>query len=263
MFEEIYHEYLNHKNEQNRKERYEGNESWYHASGAGFCSRKLYFESVEKAKPTNPPNEKNMRVMRVGSIIHEDVQNALIYYNNIINNNINNTNNTELLSSIAVERVKKFDTEGEISLSSLNVRGYYDILLQDCSASGTDEINRLYDIKTSSSWGFRQKFGKNSVQSENRNHYLQVATYGLALKEKLGSLESMSILYYNKDNSDIKEQIVPDVYLDKAKRYWYAINEEHKKGLPNFQHGVSPAYNWCCGYCQFKDHCNPPANYKR
>ena len=262
MFEEIYHEYLNHKNEQNRKERYEGNESWYHASGAGFCSRKLYFESVEKVEPTNPPNEKNSRVMRVGTIIHEDIQNALIYYNNI-NNNINNTNNTTLLSSIAVERVKKFDTEGEIRLSSFNVRGFYDILLQDCSASGTDEINRLYDIKTSSSWGFRQKFGKSAIPDENRNHFLQVATYGLALKEKLGSLESMSILYYNKDNSDIKEQVVPDVYLDKAKRYWYAINEEHSKGLPNFQHGVSPAYNWCCGYCQFKDHCDPPANYKR
>ena len=48
MFENIYHEYLIHKNEENRKERYDGNESWFHASGAGFCSRKLYFESVEK-----------------------------------------------------------------------------------------------------------------------------------------------------------------------------------------------------------------------
>ena len=265
MFEEIYHEYLNHKNEQNRKERYEGNESWYHASGAGFCSRKLYFESVEKAKPTNPPNEKSMRVMRLGTILHEDIQNALIYYNNILYNKDNNINNNTLLSNIAVDkRVNKFDTEGEIRLSSLNVRGFYDVLLQNCSASGTDETNRLYDIKTSSNWGFKQKFSKGTVlPSENRNHFLQVATYGLALKEKLGSLESMSILYYNKDNSYIKEQIVPDVYLDKAKRYWYAINEEHKKGLPNFQHGVSPAYNWCCGYCQFKDHCDPPVNYKR
>ena len=48
MFEEIYHEYLVYQNELNRKERYEGNEGWYHASGAGLCSRKLYFESVEK-----------------------------------------------------------------------------------------------------------------------------------------------------------------------------------------------------------------------
>ena len=45
MFEDIYHEYLVHQNELNKKERYDGNEDWYHASGAGLCSRKLYFES--------------------------------------------------------------------------------------------------------------------------------------------------------------------------------------------------------------------------
>ena len=258
MFEDIYQEYLVHKNEENRKERYEGNESWYHASGAGFCSRKLYYESVEKAEPTNPPNKKSMRVMRVGTILHQDIQDALIYYNNILYSKENNNDNM-LLESIAVESVKKFDTEGEIRLPKFRVRGFFDVLLQDFSASSTEGINRLYDIKTSSSWGFKQKFGRGSTQYENRNHYLQVATYGLALKEKLGSLESMSILYYNKDNSDIKEQIVPNEYLDKARRYWHSINEEHSRGLPGFVHGVSPAYKWCCNYCQFKDHCNPPA----
>ena len=50
MFEEIYHDYLLHKNEVNVEERYKGNEGWYHASGAGLCSRKLYYESVEKVK---------------------------------------------------------------------------------------------------------------------------------------------------------------------------------------------------------------------
>jgi len=258
MFEDIYQEYLVHKNEENRKERYEGNESWYHASGAGFCSRKLYYESVEKAEPTNPPNKKSMRVMRVGTILHQDIQDALIYYNNILYSKENNNDNM-LLESIAVESVKKFDTEGEIRLPEFRVRGFFDVLLQDFSASSTEGINRLYDIKTSSSWGFKQKFGRGSTQYENRNHYLQVATYGLALKEKLGSLESMSILYYNKDNSDIKEQIVPNEYLDKARRYWHSINEEHSRGLPGFVHGVSPAYKWCCNYCQFKDHCNPPS----
>ena len=45
--EGIYKDYLNRKEEENRELRYKGNESWYHASGAGSCSRKLYFESVE------------------------------------------------------------------------------------------------------------------------------------------------------------------------------------------------------------------------
>ena len=50
MFEDIYHDYLMYKNKLNVEERYENNEGWYHASGAGLCSRKLYYESVEKLK---------------------------------------------------------------------------------------------------------------------------------------------------------------------------------------------------------------------
>ena len=56
--EGIYKNYLDAKQEDNRKERYEGNEHWYHASGAGSCSRKLYFESIEKAEVTNPIDHK-------------------------------------------------------------------------------------------------------------------------------------------------------------------------------------------------------------
>jgi len=112
MFEEIYHEYLVHKNEQNRKERYEGNESWYHASGAGFCSRKLYYESVEKVFPTNEPAEINTRVMRLGTVIHQDIQDAIIYYNNIyskenINKEITKDKLSEQYMSWITKRLKK------------------------------------------------------------------------------------------------------------------------------------------------------------
>ena len=89
IFEKIYHSYLLHLNELNVGERYEGRESWYHASGAGFCSRKLYFESVEKAKPTNLPNKKSLRVMGLGTMIHNEIQSSLLYYNNINKDNIN------------------------------------------------------------------------------------------------------------------------------------------------------------------------------
>ena len=85
MFEEIYHDYLLHLNEKNRQERYKGNEGWYHASGAGLCSRKLYFESVERAKPTNPANKKSMRIMGLGTAMHKEIQSSLLYYNNYSN----------------------------------------------------------------------------------------------------------------------------------------------------------------------------------
>ena len=50
--EGIYRDFIDLKQEDNTKERYEGNEHWYHASGAGSCSRKLYFQSVLNVEPT-------------------------------------------------------------------------------------------------------------------------------------------------------------------------------------------------------------------
>ena len=255
MFEEIYQSYLLEKNEENRKDRYDGNEGWYHASGAGLCSRKLYFESVEKTEPTNPANKSSMRKMRVGTIIHEDIQNSLILYNNIYNNIENNI----LQGNITQEYNVKFDVEGEIRLPSLNVRGFYDVVSRDCSAEKTV---KLYDIKTTASFSFARKFSSKLQSPQvNRNHHLQLGTYGLGLREKYGDVDQMSIIYYNKDNSTMRETVVPNMFIDEAKRYWYSINEEHSKGLPGFNFGTSPANNWICGYCQFKSRCNPPPKF--
>ena len=55
---DVYNNYIKYQNDKNREERYKGKEHWYHASGAGSCSRKLYFESVERTEPSNPLDEK-------------------------------------------------------------------------------------------------------------------------------------------------------------------------------------------------------------
>jgi len=260
MFEQIYQDYLLVKNEENRKDRYDGNEGWYHASGAGLCSRKLYFESVEKTTPTNPPNKSSMRKMRVGTILHQDIQDSLILYNNIYNNiSQDNIEHNILQSNITQEYNVKFDVEGEIRLPSLNVRGFYDVVSRDCSAEKTV---KLYDIKTTASFSFARKFSRKlTAPQENRNHYLQLGTYGLGLREDGLDVDQMSIIYYNKDNSTMREVVVPNMFIDEAKRYWYSINEEHSKGLPGFNFGTSPANAWICGYCQFKSRCNPPPKF--
>ena len=256
MFEEIYNDYLLHLNEQNRKERYEGKEGWYHASGAGYCSRKLYFESVEKVEPTNSPNKRSMRIMGLGTAIHNELQSSLLYYNNINKDNINKDNiNKEY---IAKYNMHNFHLEGEIELGEFNVRGYYDVVMEDRTDSKDDPYIRLYDIKTVSGYAYKQKFGKYKIVEPSRNHYMQLATYGLAVKEKFGNLDSMDLIYYNKDDSRMKKQSVPLDYLGKAKMYWHVINEEHSKGLPVFNLGTSPTQKWMCGYCSFLDHCNPP-----
>ena len=50
--EAIYNNYLDNKQEENYISRYKDREHFYHASGAGSCSRKLYFESVIQAEAT-------------------------------------------------------------------------------------------------------------------------------------------------------------------------------------------------------------------
>jgi hypothetical protein len=72
-----YSDHIARKNEENYKERYVGKEEYYHASGAGTCSRKLYYESIELAPTTNPANKKSSRIMRLGTIVHDDLQQAL------------------------------------------------------------------------------------------------------------------------------------------------------------------------------------------
>ena len=218
MFEDIYHEYIAYKNELNKKERYSGKESWYHASGAGFCSRKLYYESVEKAEPTNPTPPINARVMRLGTVIHQDIQDAIIYYNNIYNNiNIKKDVSKEILSELRVHKCT-FVVEGEIQLPEFNVRGFYDILVIDETDPSLKRIS-LLDIKTSSRWGFEMKFSKKAtIPQENRNHFLQLGTYALGIEKEYGNVDEMSLLYYNKDNSKMAKQNVPIRYMHTARR---------------------------------------------
>ena len=256
MFEEIYHDYLLHLNEKNRQERYEGNEGWYHASGAGLCSRKLYFESVERAKPTNPASKKSMRIMGLGTAMHKEIQSSLLYYNNYSNKEYINIKEKKEIPSNKKKAVT-FHIEGEIKIESLNVRGFYDVISLDTAGSNTNPIVKLHDIKTIGTFAWSKRFSK-TKPVESGHHYLQLGTYGMAIKEQYGSLDSMSLLYYNKDNSTMRESVVPLTYVDQARRYWHVINEEHSKGLPLFKLGTSPVHKWVCNYCQFKDHFNPP-----
>ena len=92
--EGIYKNYLNKKQEENKAERYEGREHWYHASGAGSCSRKLYFESVAMVEPTNLIDLKTSRLLRLGTIVHEDIQSSLTHVRTNISNNNSNNNST-------------------------------------------------------------------------------------------------------------------------------------------------------------------------
>ena len=256
-FEKIYEDYIDKENEINRQERYEGKESFYRASSSGFCSRKIYYESVLKVEPTNPTEPKGKRIMRLGTVVHEDLQNALVYYNNIINKEINNKETIKNKEKENKNKEKeKFHIEKEVEIKELNVRGHY-----DCVFEG-DKVY-LFDFKTIASWSYSKKFGHKKDFDPSIHQELQLGTYGYAVKEEFGKIDGMYLIYYNKDNSMMNAMEVPTTYTSRAFNFWYNINEEHKKGLPDFKQGVSPVQDWNCSYCPYLDHCNPPNRKRR
>jgi len=242
--EKLYGDYVALKNEENYKERYEGREKYYHGSGAGSCSRKLYFESVEMAEQTNPTDERINRLLRLGTIVHDDLQTALsdTIYSNTIDSNTIDSNTI-------------YCKEKEIMIPELNVRGFYDLV----AVSRTSGKVYLIDFKTMASYAWSKKFGyKNPDPDAVVHQEVQLATYGLAVEKEFGRLDGMYLYYYKKDDSRMRCVSVGLHMLKRAYNFWVNVNEEHKKGLPMFRQGISPVQDWNCGYCRYLDHCNPP-----
>tara|TARA_R100000742_G_C4275634_1_gene96236 strand:- start:835 stop:1632 length:798 start_codon:yes stop_codon:yes gene_type:complete len=254
--EGIYNEYLDELQEQNRKNRYEGNEHWYHASGAGSCSRKLYYESVEMVEPSNLIDIRTKRLLSLGNLVHEDIQNSLTRTRNRELYNRDNNRDSLLEKEINnKEKETEFLVEGEIKIEELNVRGFYDIVAKQ----GVDKQQiYLYDIKTCGGWSWKMKFGRKKQINTSIHYELQLGTYGYAIQKEFGQLDGMYLYYYNKDDSQMRAVEVPLTYVSRAYLFWRNINDEHKQGLPDFRVGVSPVQKWQCNYCQFKEHCNPP-----
>tara|TARA_Y100001938_G_scaffold35882_1_gene49330 strand:- start:5649 stop:6446 length:798 start_codon:yes stop_codon:yes gene_type:complete len=254
--EGIYNEYLDELQEQNRKNRYEGNEHWYHASGAGSCSRKLYYESVEMVESSNLFDIRTKRLLSLGNLVHEDIQNSLTRTRNRELYNRDNNRDSLLEKEINnKEKETEFLVEGEIKIEELNVRGFYDIVAK----KGVDKQQiYLYDIKTCGGWSWKMKFGRKKQINTSIHYELQLGTYGYAIQKEFGQLDGMYLYYYNKDDSQMRAVEVPLTYVSRAYLFWRNINDEHKQGLPDFRFGVSPVQKWQCNYCQFKEHCNPP-----
>jgi len=250
-FEKLYQDYIDSENEKNRKARYEGKESFYRASSSGFCSRKIYFESVAQIEVTNPTAMKGQRIMRLGTVMHDDLQRALIYNNNINKESIDNKE-----KEIKNKQKERFHVEGNVEIKELNVRGHYDVVYEG------DNVY-LFDFKTIANWSYSKKFGKNKDFDPSIHQELQLGTYGYAIQEEFGKLDGMYLVYYNKDNSSMNAKQIPNTFVNRAYNFWYNVNEEHKKGLPPFKQGVSPVQDWNCSYCPYLDHCNPPNKKRR
>ena len=199
-----------------------------------MCLRKHYFGSALKAEET-PRGADTYRLFRLGEIVHTDIQNAVTAY--------------------AQQNGLPIFIENELRIEELNVRGFIDLgFLQD---------GILYDIKTCNAWRWKLMFGRNANPKEvSKNYALQLGTYGLWFKRKYGYLEGLILVFYNKDNSRMREYVLDLDCIDEAEEYWTNAHKSIKESIennkpPTLQLGVTPAEEWECNvnYCQFFNVC--------
>jgi len=241
--EDIYAQNLVNQQEKNR-EKYNKFDGFFSASSAGSCFKK---QLLRRAKIQEPPmDDRVMRLLRLGTIVHEDIQSAITNYMNDENSSYMNQSADDI--DIVMEHM--------IEVPDLNLIGHLDIGI---SSQKTNQV-KVVDIKTCASYKWRMKFGRKPDKKGNPNYNMQVATYGMAFaKEKnIDSIE-LSLLWYNKDTSAMREEYIDNKWIDTALEYWEELNDytEHEtiESLEPGTYGV-PMENWECRYCGFKDiHC--------
>ena len=233
----LYHSYLVQK--ENLRER---DKEVFHASSAGSCLRKQMYNYYDF--PQDAKDKKSYRILRLGTIVHEDIEEAIAHYEDV------NSDGNE-----------KVFIEDKIELKELNVVGTYDVGQMD------EEENsfKLWDIKTAAAYKWTTKFGRkqNRKPSSDTNYKLQLGTYALGInqKYKVGKIE-MYLLWYNKNTSQIKEQIVSPEWIEKALEYWVTVNETLEDVDKHFEEELKPEYylgvphqDWECRYCPYYSIC--------
>ena len=182
-----------------------------------------------------------MRLLRLGTIVHEDIQESLNHY----------FRHTDTKLKLYIEH--------QIKIPELNVVGHLDAAIYDKE----NEHIRLYDIKTSASYKWRMKFGRKREKNGSVNYNLQIGTYAFGLGEELKTTDiDMNLLWYNKDTSAVREEAIDQEWISNAIEYWEELNDtlegvksENGNELIPGSYGV-PMMNWECRYCGFKDiHC--------
>jgi hypothetical protein len=225
--EDIYNEYLE-KINSTHHERYKDHKGWFSASTAGTCFKKQHLKKIGAEE--KPFDRRTLRVLRLGTVVHEDLEKAIKDY--VYEDNI------------------KVYTEKRIELPEVNVVGHLDIAFQDTQQ---DTLN-VCDLKTAHSFKWKKMFGRNIDPTPSVNYQLQLGTYGIGLGRELDIPDvNLNIVWYKKDDSLMKVQPINNIWLDRAYEYWVELNEIlEDNNVPEVGDLNTPVYNWECNYCPFK-----------
>jgi len=194
-------------------------------------------------------------LLRLGNTDRTRRQERLQYVQTIQTWRLSTHRYTKPVSKYAQQNGIPIFIENEIRMDDLNVRGFIDLGLVDNGV--------LYDIKTCNAWKWKMMFGRNSdPSSASRNYALQLGTYGLWYKRKYGKLNGLVLVFYNKDNSRVREVELDLDVVEQAEQYWKNANQildkaKQESAPPILNLGVSPAEEWECNvkYCQYFEVC--------
>ena len=233
-FPQVYNHLIRRKQAENVATRYTDDvKHLYHASSAGRCMKLQQYSIKPDAKQLEV-DDRTSRLFRLGDLMHGDIQDAI--YDWFGEGSVDG----QLL------------IEHQVRIPKWNVRGFLDVALV------TDKKIYLYDIKTCASFKWRKTFGRDSNRDKNPsvNYEMQLATYATALMEEFSGRElEMALVWYNKDNSDMREMPVSNEFLDKADMYWNDVNGQKDCDLlPGIDADV-PVQAWECRYCNFIEQC--------
>jgi CRISPR/Cas system-associated exonuclease Cas4 (RecB family) len=243
---EIYNDYLTEielTNKLNYKKK--NPNKYYRASAAGHCFKKHWY-AINGYEGTSVGSDRSKRLLRLGTIVHEDIEKAIDWHEDRLQCDIDN------------EYDMSFKTEYGVIIEELNVMGSADIVLLDNEGTAS-----VLDIKTTHSYKWKMMFGRNKDRNPSRMYELQLGTYALGVcnQENINPDSiSLYLVYYKKDDSSMKYVDVNPVWMDNAAEYWVTLNEtlslvKEEADLPRDTLNV-PIENWECRYCQFESICN-------
>jgi hypothetical protein len=240
--EDIYGNFLRKKKNVKKPE----HKDYLRASSAGSCFKKQWFSLREEEYKQNELDDRVLRLLRLGTIVHADIEKALVDYQE------NNDENIEIA------------TEQEIILPDLKVVGHLDaaILHKEDGKDGSYIQADIFDVKTCASYKWRMKFGRQKEANPSFNYEMQIGTYGLGVQAKYEVDEvTLSLLWYNKDTSAMRVQEIDALkWTSEALQYWddcwESINsvENPDDMIPGIDYGV-PMMDWECRYCGFTKYC--------
>ncbi len=257
-FEEIYHIYLSHLEDENYKNRYLGHEDKYGMSRAGQCFLKhYYFRHKYERFPLD--ELRKQRVPRLGQLFHADMETALDMYKDSPEMFLDKIGVSldyhPMNCNIITERMVVDDGR----------RGHVDIYMTFVNKNKLE----VYDLKTINSFGWRVRFGKSKFPDTNRFNHKQLATYTSALMNNLGITEAeMFLVYHNKDTGLMKTVPVSSDYFKEAENYWTdlkafmrsAKDDNFINNVVPYEFIMVPVEKWECSWCSYFPHCNQIIN---